>query len=1138
MQDFDSFFQQASGLRDPFPWQRSLAQAPPGNRLIRIPTGFGKTLGVLLAWAWYRCRKEDPQWPRRLVWCLPMRVLVEQTRDEVRQCLHRLGLLWDDDPAHREGKVGVHLLMGGADAGEWSRYPEQCAVLIGTQDMLLSRAMNRGYASPRARWPMEFGLLNQDCLWVMDEVQLMDVGLATSGQLQAFRDDDESEGKTARPCFTWWMSATLQRDWLAKSPDTANLLADLAETRIDPYQRIGPLWQGVAKPCALQPAADERAFARLVVDRHLEAGHGASGPTLAVVNTVERATRIADAVRSDPRLKGKATDVRLVHSRFRPAEREHWRDQFLNKNACASGTDRIIIATQVIEAGVDISAGVLITELAPWPSLVQRFGRCARWGGTAQVFVVDLNPKDDKSAAPYAKNALDAARAALAGLPDVAPLHLEAFEESHLESLPELFPYEPRHLLLRHELGELFDTTPDLSGADIDISRFIRSGDERDLQVFWANVPEKEVPPPDLRPSREALCAVPFLKARDWLCGKETASSKAPRLKKGTWAWVWDWLEGAWRTAARQDLFPGQTVLVAACSGGYDGEQGWNPANSRLASDLPLVFMQSSEAEQADSKQDDESLSETVRWQTIATHGRQVGEEASGIARLLIPELVGLFDLAGRWHDAGKVHPAFNGSIVGSDRPARQDLAKAPKQNWLHGKSLYPMPNGTRRPGFRHELASVLALFGVLRRHRPDHPALLGPWRELLEKAGMPPQTTPPAEVPPSPLELEILALDAVRFDLLAYLVCAHHGKLRLTWHACPADQTAARERLLIRGIEDAEILPGVLLAAGTGEFHWLPETTLNLAPAAAGLSPKSGAAWTERVLGLLDCRGAFTLAWLEALLRAADQRASRNPVVDPLLEHHHGETGLDGSDRTLAQATAGRTVASPSAGDSTPRSELDGDGGRAGGGNGDPGTTRLPHSATRFVETSLGIISYRQLALHLSDQVADVEAAIARREYAALPLDEYFLLGLHGQLCRELVPAIAGRWRTGDVLVGDHEPPPSRLVPLRMREYAADLAARMESALANPEQRLLETLAFAEGLLLHIHPFADFNGRVTRLFLIELLYRLDLPIIDPAAASDAETQRYLAALRAYHRKDAAPLMAIWRERLEQEVNP
>jgi len=206
---------------------------------------------------------------------------------------------------------------------------------------------------------------------------------------------------------------------------------------------------------------------------------------------------------------------------------------------------------------------------------VQRFGRCARWGGTARVVVADLSLKGDK-VLPYSQAELDASRAALASLTDLAPLHLEAFEETRPELLPRLYPFEPTHLLLRHEVDELFDTTPDLSGADIDISRFIRSDDERDLRVFWAEVPGK-TSPPDLKPTRDALCAVPFLKARDWLCGKESGTNKAPRLKEGMRAWVWDYQDGAWRTVERRDLYPGQTVLVAAQCGGYDSQRGWWP---------------------------------------------------------------------------------------------------------------------------------------------------------------------------------------------------------------------------------------------------------------------------------------------------------------------------------------------------------------------------------------------------------------------------------------------------------------------------------------------------------------------------------------------------------------------------------
>ncbi len=36
--------------------------------------------------------------------------------------------------------------------------------------MLLSRALNRGYATGRARWPLEFGLLSHDALWILDGV--------------------------------------------------------------------------------------------------------------------------------------------------------------------------------------------------------------------------------------------------------------------------------------------------------------------------------------------------------------------------------------------------------------------------------------------------------------------------------------------------------------------------------------------------------------------------------------------------------------------------------------------------------------------------------------------------------------------------------------------------------------------------------------------------------------------------------------------------------------------------------------------------------------------------------------------------------------------------------------------------------
>ena len=916
---FDRLFTELGTGKERYCWQRELADPPAcGNRLIRVPTGFGKTLGVLAAWVWHRVRRQNRDWPCRLVWCLPMRVLVEQTESEVRSALQRLDILWDEKSAH-DGKVGVHLLMGGAgtDAGQWHLHPECDAVLIGTQDMLLSRALNRGYASPRARWPMEFGLLNQDALWVMDEVQLMDVGLATSGQLQVFRGEDRGAGKSLRPCFTWWMSATLQRAWLEKSSDTADLTGELARKthRIGFEDRVGHLWDDVTKPLEVVPFANPKALARDVSQRHRDRGCGKEGPTLFVLNTVERAVDVWTALRRDKMLKGAGTDIRLAHSRFRPTERRAWRGGFLNREACGPETNRIIVSTQVVEAGVDISASLLVTELAPWPSLVQRFGRCARWGGSGHVIVADFEPDSDKKAAPYSVGELNAAREACKTLQDVGPIHLERFEEENEATLPRLYPYEPAHLLLRHELNELFDTSPDLSGADIDISRFIRSGDERDVQVFWAEV-SSDGPPSSMKPTRDELCSVPFLKARDWLF------SKSERRKPDVRAWVWDWLNREWRAITRRDIYPGQTVLVGSGTGGYRHDSGWDPASDepvepvRMGDEIRYVSRpcwtregdgwRTSERrvralppeDHADAAEDDESLSVTGGWQTIASHGYQVGQAVEGIAAQLVPARTELLHLAGRWHDLGKAHAAFQGSIRADDRPDRDDIAKAPDIAWpCSASNMYRIDAVDQRYGFRHELASTLGLFGVLQRHQPGHQALLGPWREWFDAMREVHATDDSANgadaAEPTVIEQEILDLSADEFDLLAYLVCAHHGKVRMAWHASPADQKADDHLLRIRGVRRGDVLPPLPLTAADGSFHQLPATVLDLSPSEAGLSLRTGRSWTERVLKLVERFGPFTLTWLETLLRAADQRASKQNITDKLLQEP--ENGDDG---------------------------------------------------------------------------------------------------------------------------------------------------------------------------------------------------------------------------------------------------
>ena len=873
---FDQWFANLTGHDSPRSWQRELAdEATCRDRLIRIPTGLGKTDGVLATWSFHRVGRADDRWPRRLIWCLPMRVLVEQTDQVARELASKMP---------KCQRPEVHVVMGGVDCDEWFLYPERPAIIIGTQDMLLSRALNRGYASARARWPVEFGLLNHDALWVMDEVQLMDVGLATSAQLQAFRDQDR--GRNLRPCHTWWMSATLQPKWL-RSVDTAEQYADWIRDpcTVAPAQRIGGLWE-VAKTLVLQSIERDnaQAFAQKVLAEHAAATGGEYGRiTLVVCNTVDRACRTFEALQA----AGRVDRLELVHSRFRPAEREGWRERFLSRSACSRESDRIIVATQVVEAGVDISAGCLISELAPWPSLVQRFGRCARYGGVGRVVVVDRG-RDDAAAAPYTSEELDSAWESLHALSDVGIASLESHAESlSPESRSRLYPYAPAHLLLRCEFDELFDTTPDLTGADLDISRFIRSGDERDLQVFWLDLQKSESPPTERRPQRRELCAIPFLKARNWLCGEESKTNRKRKLRSGMRAWVWDWIDGRWAVATRASLLPGRIVCVAGACGGYRTDRGFDPESRATvpAVAMPAIPDDIRALDEADDRQDGENLSFSD-WKTIACHSLEVARAAREIAdELRLPDdLSAILMLAGRWHDWGKSHPAFQGSMRASDRPVRNDLAKGPDGAWSRPAGAYRFPdNSDSRPAFRHELASALGLFAILETFAPQHPAFLGPWSDAFASMGHQARPLQSASRP-TPIVQQILDCSAESFDLLLYLVASHHGKVRVALHAAPKDQDYRDldgRGLPIRGVREGDRLPAVAIDHGE---PLVPEISLTLEPAAIGLSTRTGTSWRERCLGLLEHFGPAGLAYLESLLRAADVRASRLKTNDPAL--------------------------------------------------------------------------------------------------------------------------------------------------------------------------------------------------------------------------------------------------------------
>lgn len=74
--------------------------------------------------------------------------------------------------------------------------------------------------------------------------------------------------------------------------------------------------------------------------------------------------------------------ITLLHSRFLPehrAQKEAEIQAKFSKNWLENGQCHVLISTQVIEAGLNITCEVMHTELCPMNSLLQRAGRCARF---------------------------------------------------------------------------------------------------------------------------------------------------------------------------------------------------------------------------------------------------------------------------------------------------------------------------------------------------------------------------------------------------------------------------------------------------------------------------------------------------------------------------------------------------------------------------------------------------------------------------------------------------------------------------------------------------------------------------------------------------------------------------------------
>lgn len=172
--------------------------------------------------------------------------------------------------------------------------------------------------------------------------------------------------------------------------------------------------------------------------------------------------------------------------------------------------------------------------------------------------------------------------------------------------------------------------------------------------------------------------------------------------------------------------------------------------------------------------------------------------------------------------------------------------------------------------------------------------------------------------------------------------------------------------------------------------------------------------------------------------------------------------------------------------------------------------------SLTRSFDTVFGTKTYAEVADLIAEPLRIVLDEIARDCFSGLPFDTDLLRGFHRRILEEIIPDIAGEWRSCAVRVGNHYPPEHFHVARRMWEMVDNARTRLNYASGNLDFQI-EALAYVEAEFLHIHPFKDFNGRAVRLLLAELMQRLDLPVVPLFVEKDTEPfDAYLSALRVY----------------------
>jgi CRISPR-associated endonuclease/helicase Cas3 len=395
---YQAFFRSLT-RRDPYDYQLQVAQELflGRNVVLRAPTGSGKTWAVLVPFLFEGWNRR----PARLIYALPLRTLAQGVYHEAQKAAASLGHPLDARRDRRGREVeGPFVTL---QTGERPDDPffDRGRIIVTTYDQVLSGLLCGPYGlSDRLHNVNAASVVG--ALVIFDEFHLMDPSrafLTAAAGLNLFRG----------LCQSVWMTAT------ATSP-LDQLLADAVatvqvprnEAEIEALHRSLPSVITVHRELVVEdrPVSPDAVIDAFRQRASLKAHSGESwfdtgGRSIVLLNTVGRAQATFALLKERLAASGVDIPLMLLHSRFFSEDRSVKEARVRELFGRSATGPAILVATQVVEAGLDISCDDLHTELCPMNSLVQRAGRCARFEGEAGTVHVHQLPESERAWLPY-----------------------------------------------------------------------------------------------------------------------------------------------------------------------------------------------------------------------------------------------------------------------------------------------------------------------------------------------------------------------------------------------------------------------------------------------------------------------------------------------------------------------------------------------------------------------------------------------------------------------------------------------------------------------------------------------------------------------------------------------------------------